>query len=136
MWLAAKLLGGTTPQILAAIRFDPEEPQTGLKPIKLEGADVRPQIDDFYKLLIDQRRRVQAAEKVATYADRPALRSAQQSLKILANSTSYGIFVEINVQQLDGSRSVTCYDHTGVGRLMTARKIEEPGRYYHPCSER
>jgi hypothetical protein len=130
--LAAKMLGGKAPEIIAAIRFTADEPQLGLRTIRLEGVDVGPRHDDFYKLLIDHRRRVQAAEKAAAGPDKPALRSAQQSLKILANSTSYGIFVELNVQALDKPRVVTCYDFRGVGRKMTASKGEDAGRYFHP----
>ena len=130
--LTAKLLGGSAPEILQAIRFAPKPPQDGLRSITLEGAEVRPQRDDFYKLLIDQRGRLQDAEEAAAEADRAALGSAQQSLKILANSTSYGIFVELNVQQLDKLAKVTCYDHRGIGRPMTASKVEDPGRYFHP----
>jgi hypothetical protein len=130
--LAAKLLRGKLPEIMQAIRFAPKAPQADLRKIMLEKVEIEPARDDFYSLLIDQRRRVQAAEDAADDADKPALNTAQQSLKILANSTSYGIFVEVNVQQLDKSKVVTCYDHRGVGRKMTASKLEEPGRYYHP----
>ena len=130
--LAAKFLGGKAPQIVTALRFDPGKPQLGLQSITLDGAEIRPAADDFYKLLIDQRRRVQKAEKAATGADKEALRSAQQSLKILANSTSYGIFVEINVETLEGPSDFTLFDHRGVGRRTKSSKFEKPGRYFHP----
>jgi hypothetical protein len=130
--LASKLLSGKTPEIVSAIRFSAGPPQAGLRPIMLEGDEVRPREHDFYKLLIDRRRVIQKAEKAATDTDKPALKSAQQSLKILANSTSYGIFVELNVQTLDRSKRVTCYDFRGEPRRMTASKVEEPGRYFHP----
>jgi hypothetical protein len=130
--LAAKTLAGKSPQIVSAIRFAPLKPQDGLRPIMLEGVPIDPRKDDFYKLLIDQRRRVRAAEKSAPEAEKAALNSAQQSLKILANATSYGIFVELNVQSLDSPRQATCFDHRGVGRPITVRKREDPGQYFHP----
>ncbi|HEV8408015.1 MAG TPA: hypothetical protein VGQ34_08775, partial [Sphingomicrobium sp.] len=130
--LAAKLLGGKVPEIVAAIRFEPMEPQDGLKDIVLAGAEVRPAEDDFYELLINQRRRVQAQEDRASDDEKAGFGAAQQGLKILANSTSYGIFVELNVQQLERSRRVTCYDYRGVGHSMTASKLEDTGRYFHP----
>jgi hypothetical protein len=130
--LASKLLSGKTPQIVSAVRFQPKAPQAGLTSIMLEGVQIEPAKDDFYRLLIDQRRRIQAAEDAAPEAEKPALKAGQQSLKILANSTSYGIFVEVNVKPLDRPKVVVCYDFTGVGRKMTAGKTEEPGRYYHP----
>ena len=130
--LTAKLLGGHTPKIVSAIRFEPKRPQFGLRPITLEGETLWPKSDDFYKRLIDQRGRIQAEEKVATGADKARLKSASQSLKILANSTSYGIFVEINVQTLDQARRFDCYDFRGRSHTVKASKKEEPGRFFHP----
>jgi hypothetical protein len=130
--LAAKVLGGKAPEIVAAIRFAPYRPQSGLRPIALERIEVQPEVDDFYKLLIDQRQRIQAAEKVAAEEEKPKLASAQQSLKILANSTGYGIFVELNVEHLDKPDTLTCYDFRGVGRKMSTSKRERTGRYFHP----
>ncbi|WP_312162545.1 helix-turn-helix transcriptional regulator [Phenylobacterium sp.] len=130
--LAAKLLSGKTPEIIAATRFAPMKPQAGLKSVVLAGAEVRPATDDFYALLINQRRRAQAQEDAATGDDKAGYNAIQQGLKILANSTSYGIFVELNVQQLDKSRVVLCYDFRGVGRKMTTSKLEDAGRYFHP----
>ena len=51
--------------------------------------------DDFFERLIDLRTTVKARLKNTTALNRDALDSEQQALKILANSTSYGIFVEI-----------------------------------------
>jgi hypothetical protein len=130
--LAAKLLGGKTPRIVSAIRFSPLPIQSDLKPISLEGTRIDPAEDDFYRLLIVQRRRVREAEKSASGSEKAALASAQQSLKILANATSYGIFVELNVQQLENSRRATCFDHRGAGRPIRIRRREDAGRYFHP----
>lgn len=130
--LAAKVLGGKAPKIVSAIRFDAGAPQQDLAPIRLAGIEIRPEHDDFYALLIDQRRRIQAKEDAAKGTEKAALNAQQQGLKILANSTSYGIFVELNVQALERSKRLQCYDFRGVGRTIHARKIEEPGRYFHP----
>ena len=130
--LASKLLGGKGPKVLSAIRFEAGEPQADLTPIQLAGVEVAPARDDFYALLINQRRRIQAQEDAAAEADKSALNAAQQGLKILANSTSYGIFVELNVQALERARAVKCYDFSGYGQPITTNKIEEPGRYFHP----
>jgi hypothetical protein len=130
--IAAKLLGGKTPEIVSAIRFSPRQPQTGLKTVTLAGAELNPVTGDFYASIINMRREVQARQKVATGAEWDQLEADQQGLKILANSTSYGIFAELNVQSLERPRSVTCYDHRGKGRRITTSKVEEPGRYFHP----
>ncbi len=130
--LAAKVLGNRMPEIIAALRFSPKDPQKELRSITLEGSNLDPKTDDFYARLINQRREIQAQEGQSKLEDKLALKSAQQSLKILANSTSYGIFVEINVQALDDSTSFTCYDFRGVGRKVTSSKREDAGRYFHP----
>ena len=130
--LAAKLLGRKTPEIIAATRFDAMAPQTKLRTITLEGVDVRPRDDDFYRRLIIQRRVIQKAEDKATAEDKPALTAAQKGLKILANSTSYGIFVEINVQRLDEATTVNLHDFRGAVRKIRTNKLEDTGRYFHP----
>ncbi len=130
--VASKLLSGKTPEILSAIRFTPRAPQAGLKPAVLAGKVLNPATDDFYASIIDQRREVQARQNLAEGSERDQLEADQQGLKILANSTAYGIFVELNVQTLDAPRRVTVYDHRGKGREITTAKIEEPGRYFHP----
>ena len=105
--IASKLLTGKVPKIIEAITFSPKEPQSGLKTVMIAGNpdyQVDPANDDFFKRLIDLRTTVKARLKNATALNRDALDSEQQALKILANSTSYGIFVEINVADLDDPR--------------------------------
>jgi hypothetical protein len=130
--IAAKVLGGKTPRILAAHRFEAGEIQPGLRPVALDGVTIDPRHDDFFRFLIDLRRRVQDQEKAAPEADKAGLRSLAQSIKILANSTSYGIYVELNTQPLDRERWADLYDFRGKRRRVRTRKIEEPGIYFHP----
>lgn len=130
--LAAKFLGGKTPEIVSAIRFTPRQVQSDLKSVVLAGAKLEPASEDFYASIINLRRQVQARQKEAVGTQHDQLEADQQGLKILANATSYGIFVELNVQALDGSRPVTLYDHRGQGRRINVSKVEQPGRYFHP----
>lgn len=130
--VASKLLSGKAPKIISAIRFEPHEPQDELSSIKLEGETFDPRSGDFYKRIIEQRKLIQALEKKASGDERAHLSSAQQALKILANSTSYGIFVELNVRELEKAAAAKLYDFRGAGRKISARKIEEPGAYFHP----
>jgi DNA polymerase elongation subunit (family B) len=60
------------------------------------------------------------------------LDAAQHFLKILANSTSYGIFIELNVAELDEPAHLYCFGPTGKRFPISTKKIEEPGRYFHP----
>ena len=133
--IASKLLSGRVPKIIEAITFSPQEPQIGLRTVRIAGNpdyEVDPANDDFFKRLIDLRTTVKARLKNATALNRDALDSEQQALKILANSTSYGIFVEINVADLDASEKLTCYGPDREGFPVSSDKVEEPGRFFHP----
>jgi hypothetical protein len=131
--IAAKLLGGKTPKILEAITFSAKEAQTGLKATSIAGNSnyrVDPDKDDFFKRLIDLRTSIKARLKNSTVKE--ALNSDQQALKILANSTSYGIFVEMIVRDLDAPEKLICHGSTEVEFSVESKKVEEPGRYFHP----
>lgn len=137
--LASKLLTGRTPRIVKALRFTPGAPQTGLKPIMLGGnGDFRidPNADDFYKRVIELRGEIQSLEtKAKAEGDlREALwlNSYQQMLKLLANSTSYGIFAELNVQSYDRPKSVVCYGAEDQEFATGTKSVEEAGTHFHP----
>jgi hypothetical protein len=133
--IASKLLSGKVPSIVEAITFSPREPQSGLKTVKIAGNpdyEIDPANHDFFKRLIDLRSTVKAKHKKATGPTRDALNSEQQALKILANSTSYGIFVEMTVADLDAPESLICYGPDGEGFPVDSIKIEEPGKFFHP----
>jgi hypothetical protein len=56
----------------------------------------------------------------------------QLALKILANATSYGIFIELNVED-SGSEEQSFAIYTSQGkRAVKFPKREQPGRFYHP----
>ena len=104
--LAAKVLTGRTPTILKAIRFDPKGKQAGLKPVVVTGETIDPTTQDFYRQLIIHRNKLKAEAKSATGATKSALESDQQAIKILANATSYGIFVELNVEDYKTAKTM------------------------------
>jgi hypothetical protein len=133
--IAAKLLGGKSPEILEAISFSPKDLQLGLRTISIAGNSnycVDPATDDFFKRLIDLRTTIKAKLKNASALNAEALNSEQQALKILANSTSYGIFVELNIADLDAPEKLACYGPSGKDFLVESMKIEEPGKFFHP----
>lgn len=125
-------------RILKAYRFTPEEPQEGLQPIDILGNAryrIDPYRDDFYKRLIELRAEVKKARKAAKHARdgtrAKQLEAQQQAIKIIANATSYGIFVELNVVEHDRPQAVRCH---GNGDTFPSRQrnIERPGQYFHP----
>ena len=133
--IASKLLTGKIPRVLRAITFEPSGPQPGLRPVTIAGnPDYRidPYREDFYRRIIDLRAGVKRRLKSANSAERAFLDSAQLTLKILANATSYGNFVELNVEDLAKPQKRALYGFAGDVRTITTNKSEEPGRYFHP----
>jgi len=133
--IAAKLLTGKPVKVLKAFTFEASEPQDGLNAITIAGNDnfgVDPTHDDFYRRLIDLRNQLKAELKTASGADAETLESEQQALKILANATSYGIFVELNVEEFDDRQQRLCYGPSGEPFTISPPKGEGPGRYFHP----
>lgn len=118
--IASKLLNGKTPQIVRALRFRPEGRQPSLRPIELRGEiPIDPRQGDFFTKVIEERQRLKAKGE----------KGNEHFLKILANSTSYGIFVEINRQE-DTTAAVEVY---GLDHLScTVAHVERPGRYFFP----
>jgi DNA-binding XRE family transcriptional regulator len=133
--VASKLRTGKLPKIRKAITFEPNGIQGELKPITIAGNpdyQIDPYIDDFYKRLIDLRTAVKKRLKVPDKLDRPSLESTQLTLKILANSTCYGNFVELNVTDLPRAEKRRGYGYRGMPFVVATDKSEEPGRYFHP----
>jgi hypothetical protein len=93
---------------------------------------VDPIINDFYLRLIDLRMEVRARQKTVDSRERAKLETEQLALKILANATSYGIFMELNVEDLLEKRVWQRYGTTKRGERVSCQKMEEPEQYFHP----
>jgi hypothetical protein len=82
--------------------------------------------------MIDARTEVKGKKKLASGREAQRLDGEQQSIKIIANATSYGIFVELIVEELGRAEQRMCF---GSGREpfeISTAKGEKPGRYFHP----
>jgi hypothetical protein len=130
--LAAKVLTGRTPTILKAIRFDPKGKQAGLRPVVVAGETIDPSTHDFYRQLIIHRNKLKEDAKSASGATKAALESDQQAIKILANATSYGIFVELNVEDYKTAKTMIANGAEGQPLKFRSRSFEKPGQYFHP----
>jgi hypothetical protein len=130
--LVSKILTGRTPQVLSALRFVPLECQDGLNPIFVSGKAIKPTKDDFYKSLIIHRIDITKKRGVAPDGEKERLESDRLAIKILANSTSYGIFVELNVEDRRASETAVLHDAAGRYAIIQTKKVEKPGRYFHP----
>ena len=137
--IASKLHSGKTPQILRALRFSHREPQQGLKPNIIGGKEayqIDPYRDDFYKRVIELRGQIQSQEKQAKKNGNTVqveqLSANSQMLKLLANSTSYGIFAEMNVQSYNRPRKVRVFGAECSPFDADSKSVEEAGTEFHP----
>ena len=138
--VASKLLNGKAPKVVRAIRFSAKQPQPSLRAIEIAGNRefrVDPYKDDFYKRVIELRQRVKGDLKEAKNLDphghaTKSLDMNQLALKILANATSYGIFIELNVEDADNEDAPVSIFTSQGRRVVETAKRELPGRYYHP----
>jgi DNA polymerase elongation subunit (family B) len=93
---------------------------------------INPYDDDFFKRLIELRKEVQGRKKGATGAKFERLDTEQNSIKITANSVSYGIYIEVNVDTRNFKTRTTVHSSTCEPFSFSTDKSELPGSYFHP----
>ncbi len=133
--IASKLLTGKAPIVVEAIAFAPGPMQPDLRPIDVSGNAqyrVDPCGTDFFRRVIELRKATQAQMASASGDEWEAFNGTQHQLKISANSTSYGIFMQVNVAKKAKRFSATIYGHDGGSFTRETDKAEKPGEYFHP----
>ena len=133
--ISSKLLMGKAPKIEEAVTFAPGPLQTGLGAINIEGKAayrVDPRTEDFFKRVIELRQDTKNRRDATTGALYDQLNTEQNALKIAANATSYGIYVEVNVEDLPESRKTTVHASTCDRFTFLTDKNEKPGPFFHP----
>jgi hypothetical protein len=128
LWLAGPdlvsiILNGRFPKIRKAFRIVSRGKQRGLKPIKLRGViPVDPRKEDFFTRAIEYRKQNKNNERL------------QYFLKILANSTSYGAYLELNPVKVDRKNrpKITVYCGDQIKEQLAPDTIEQPGNFYFP----
>ena len=116
--IASILLTGRVPFIEKAIRVVPGGRQSDLGATSLRGmVEVDASKNSFFKHVIEQR---------AAHESNPAL---HYWLKILANSGSYGLFVELNPSDADATLKVFSGEETFE---TPSDVVEEPGDWFAP----
>ncbi|MGI0100268.1 MAG: hypothetical protein ACREBH_00890, partial [Candidatus Micrarchaeaceae archaeon] len=124
--IASKLLTGKTPKVIKAYRFIPKGKQSDLSTINLFEKIIQPEKDDFIRYLIEHR--LEIKQKLKQEPDNKDLKKEDFIAKIIANATSYGIFVEVNTEnntnnaEIYGIDSFTC----------EVEKKEQFGRAFNP----
>ena len=121
--IASILVGGHIPKVLEAFRIVPNGQQRGLKAIELRGAiSVDPREEDFFTRVIEYKKQNKADDRL------------QYFLKILANSTSYGTYLELNPVKVDANNrpKITVYSGEHIFEQPAPDTIEQPGSFYFP----
>jgi hypothetical protein len=128
--VASVLYTGRSPRIRRAIRLVPVGRQDGLRPISIRGqVTVDPLSGDFFRQVIELRRQTE---------DDPSLSADEQKLlsdflKMLASSTGYGIFAQMDRHDLPGSGVPVLVHGDGEEPFMTSTAApEQPGPFCFP----
>jgi hypothetical protein len=111
------------PRSREAIRIVPHGKQRGLRSIKLRSTiTVDPKTEDFFTRVIEYRKQNKNNDRL------------QYFLKILANSTSYGTYLELNPVRIAPKQRPRITVHSGehVFDQIAPDTIEQPGRFYFP----
>jgi hypothetical protein len=119
--IASKILTGKTPRILKALEMVPSGRQNRLKSTNLGGmVKIEPAEQDFYCEVIQQKAvHSRKNEALANF------------LKVLANSGSYGLFVEVNTETKKKERELTYFSGEKTGKI-DSNYAEKPGAWYFP----
>lgn len=129
------VLNGRPPHVVEALRFSHREMQDGLQPfsiLKNPAYHIDPAQQDFFKRVIELRHATKTQADKATEPFKSVLDIEQNFLKILANSTGYGIFAQFISEPLATKTLTTCYGPAGVGFRVKTGKQERPGDFFHP----
>lgn len=128
--VAAKLLhrDHKPPRILRALRLVPQGRQSTLRPVELRGEiTVDPATTDFFRRVIEERKSLDRRDLETAERER-----LDEFLKVLANSTSYGIYAEMIRHELADKRTVdvTVQRIDGTSFHTPVRTPEDPGEWF------
>jgi hypothetical protein len=119
--IASAILTGKYPKVLKALRMVPHGRQSKLASTNLGGmVAIDPAKDDFYRKVIEQR-----------FLHKKENKALAEFLKVLANSGSYGLFVEVNTETKKKAEKVRYFSGEKKGRRETPYS-EKPGDWYFP----
>jgi hypothetical protein len=119
--VAAVLLTGKTPKVVKAVRMVPTGEQKLLRRTNLGGTvPIDPRADDFFVRVIEQRNLFKRSNK-----------SLADFLKVLGNSGSYGLFVQVDSETRHKAADIRVFSGEGL-RRMPSEYVEKPGPWYFP----
>ena len=120
--VASALLRGRPPAIVKAIRLVRQGLQKGLEGTNLGGTvAIDPRTDDFFVRVVEQRGRYKDEKNDAI----------ANFLKVLGNSGSYGLFVQIDPETRKKAKALKIYSGEQIKRVDSP-DIEKAGPWYFP----
>ena len=127
---ASVLLTGRVPRIRKAVTLRAEGKAATLRPVKLRGQIVLdPRTDDIFRVIVEMRHLVKR-DAALSNEEKKRLGAV---LKVLANSGSYGIFAEMNPQDLPNGETREVRVIGGSQRFTaSSTKPEQVGEYCFP----
>ncbi|MGA2111729.1 MAG: hypothetical protein ABSG98_06210 [Anaerolineales bacterium] len=136
--VASRVRGGPVPNILEAFRLAPGEAQPDLRPVLFAGTlTIDPAHDDFFKRTVEERAKMRAG--LPPYAMAPAgeLEAGALALKIIANAGSYGIYAEVNKNDLaqEETRAMNLWSGDGGENPAQSLRTSSPeigGPFFFP----
>jgi len=114
--IASKILTGKTPKIKRAIRFIPLGKQI-LDRTQILGTEFNPNEENFVKRLVEERQKEKSINK-----------SKAQALKIMANATTYGIFIQLDPEEKKQELEV----YSNEEFISEESKWEKQGEFFNP----
>lgn len=128
--IGSKIRNGKIPKILRAYRFIPKGVQKGLKPVKILGLSLDPQKGNFFVQLVNERQKIKKEmQNISKNSQKyEKLKSLADSIKLLINSTCYGIYCEVNPE--DKKSEIQVHSHNS---FPSHGIYEAPGLYFNPC---
>ena len=132
--VASKLLTGHSPTIEKAITFAPVGIQQNIPGEKIEifkGIAINPRNENFIGQLIEKRLEM----KQSSFQDCEMGKTIQNTIKIIANTASYGIHIQVNSEKSEKQNEpVTVYgtDESFSVDQDTLARNEIPAKYFNP----
>jgi lambda repressor-like predicted transcriptional regulator len=128
--VASVLRTGRVPKIVDAFRIEPSRQRLeNLKSIRFRGQiEIDPAKQDFFKAVIEERRRVSSRGDL----DPVERERISKALKVLANSTNYGIYGQMNQEQATDKKPVTCHGIERSAYVCRVRNWDVPGEFCFP----
>jgi hypothetical protein len=128
--VASVILTGKIPKIVDAFRIKAfggvlEE----LRPTKFRGTiEIDPQKQDFFKAVIEERKRVASRDELSPEEKERMSRA----LKVLANSTSYGIYGQMDRRENEQKAALKCHGIDASPFTCQVENVEMPGEFCFP----